>query len=67
MENFKLNRSCTKDEFICKNSYGHNICTDKNLKHVACAEYSTMMCENDKFYVETYNGFGLVTKKYTLL
>ena len=58
MENFKLARNCTKDELVCKNSYGHNICVDKSVEHVACVEYSTLMCEDNNFYAVTYEGFG---------
>ena len=62
MENFKLARNCTKDEIVCKNSYGHNICVSKHVEIIACAKYSMKMCEDDKFYVETYKDFGLVIK-----
>ena len=67
MENFKLTRSCTKDELVCKNSYGHNICVDKNVERVACAEYFTSLCEDDKYYFETYEWFGLVVKYYIII
>ena len=56
MENFKPSRNCTNNEHECKNSYGHKICVEEKFKQVACAEYWTILCNEDKFLYEYFNG-----------
>ena len=62
LESFKPTRNCTINEHECKNSYGHKICVDEKVKHIACAVYTTKLCDVDKFYTEEIV-FGNIWKK----
>ena len=61
MENFNATRKCIESEHECTNTYGYKICVKKEVKHVACAEYSTVLCDDDKFLHQTlYNEHTLL-------
>ena len=49
MENFNATRKCIESEHECTNTYGYKICVKEEVKHAACAEYSTVLCDDDKF------------------
>ena len=50
LENYKPTRNCTDKEIECKNSYGYKICVEEKVKDVACAKYSTLLCEDDSLF-----------------
>ena len=43
--NFHPTRTCTENEIECKNSNGFKICVEEKVKDVACAKYSTIICD----------------------
>ena len=59
MENFNPTRKCTENEIECNNSYGYKICVEEKIKHVACADYSTELCDDDSVLVKI-----IITKKW---
>ena len=61
MENFNATRKCSESEHECTNTYGYKICVKEEVKHVACALYSTVSCDDDKFlYQDEYEQTSLV-------
>ena len=51
LANFYPTRNCTENEIECKNSYGYEICVEERFKYVACADYSTFMCDEKSLNV----------------
>ena len=67
MENYKPTRNCTENEIECRNSYGYKICVEEKLKDVACAKYSTLLCEDDSLFltrIETDKDFYDITNYF---
>ena len=65
MENYKPTRSCTGSKVECRNSYGYKICVEEKVKDVACATYSTILCEDDSLFlkrIETDKDFFRTTE-----
>ena len=54
LDNFKLERTCVKNEHECKNSYGNKICVDYKITHIACANYSTSLCDDYSIIIQDY-------------
>ena len=66
LESFKPMRTCTQTEHECKNSYGYDICVDEKVKRIACAVYTTKLCDDDKFYAEEVIRQSVVKNKTQL-
>ena len=66
MENYNATRKCSESEHECTNTYGYKICVKEEVKHVACAQYSTVLCDDDKFLVNI-NSITIYTSEEPLL
>ena len=51
---YNYKQKCTETEVKCRNSYSRKICVKKEVKHLACAEYTTKLCYDDEFYIHIY-------------
>ena len=61
LENYKPTRNCTENEIECRNSHGYKICAEEKVKDMACASYSTVLCEDDSLFLTR-----IETNKYFL-
>ena len=68
MENFNATRKCIESEHECTNTYGYKICVKEEVKYVACAEYSTVLCDDDKFLRQNeFTTYSLVVTLFQVL
>ena len=61
-QNYRPQRNCAENEVECTNSYDRKICVKEEVKDVACARYSNLLCYDDEFHIHTYETDSIVNR-----
>ena len=61
-QNYNPERNCTENEIECKNSYNRKICVKEEVKHLACAQYTKLLCYDDEFYIQIHETDSTISR-----